>query len=230
MLFDPDPQFTGLPEEGFDLFSIPGRVERRRLILETIHPQLHVLGEDLVTQLAPVAHGDLHLHLPRLDWPRNYQPFCTWLALSYEVHGYQSGPQLNVGVHADHVTVRLGWDTSAAAFGRFEFLCRIGHLDGPLLEATREAGLHLRVHAAAPWPDGSRLVFESAADLEGSFAEVHRRGVWWEIGRRYPWPAERELICSEQLGAEAARIFKILLPVFDRLLGERGIGHSPALS
>ena len=28
---------------------------------------------------------------------------CTWLALSREAHGYQAGPQLNVGVHADHV-------------------------------------------------------------------------------------------------------------------------------
>ena len=228
MLFEPEPQFQGLPREGFGLFAIPGRVERRRRILETIHPPLQVLGEDLVTLLAPLATGDLHLHLPRLDWPRNYQPFCTWLALSYESHGYQAGPQLNVGVHADHVAIRLGWDASAAAFGRFEFLSRIGHIDEPLMAAAREAGLLLRVYAAAPWPDGSRLVFESADDLERSFAEVHRRGVWWEISQRYELPADEGVVCTGQLGQEAARIFKILLPVLGRLLGEKGSGHSGA--
>lgn len=232
MLFEPEPLFRGLPEAGFGLFALPDRIERRRRILETIHPPLQTLGEDLCTQLAPAAGAELHLHLPRLDWPRNYEPFCTWLALSYEAHGYQAGPQLNVGVHADYVAVRMGWDTSAPAFGRFEFLCRIGHLDEPLLAAAREAGLRLRVYAAAAWPDGSRLVFEgpdptrgeertvAAEELARSFAEVHRRGVWWEVSRRFDLPEALETVTSAALGRETARIFKILLPVFDRLHGD----------
>jgi hypothetical protein len=91
--------------------------------------------------------------------------------------------------------------------------------------AAREAGLRLRVYAAAPWPDGSRLVFESDDDLARSFAEVHRRGVWWEVSRRYELPAGKDVVFSGQLGQEAARIFKILLPVLDRFVGEKVSGH-----
>ena len=71
----------------------------------------------------PRTVRELHAHLPRLDWPRDYQPFCTWLALSHHGQGYLAGPQLNGGVHSSYVAVRLGWDTSQAPFGRFEFLC-----------------------------------------------------------------------------------------------------------
>jgi hypothetical protein len=228
MLFEPSALFRGLPEEGFGLFALPDRVERRRRILATIHPPLEVLGEDLVSVLAPRAGAKLHLHLPRLDWPRNYEPFCTWLALSYEAHGYQAGAQLNVGVHADYVAVRLGWDTAAPAFGRFEFLCRVGHLDEPLLAAARAAGLRLRVYSAAPWPDGSRLVFESEDELARSFAEVQRRGVWWELSRRFELPAELSIVTSAALGRETARIFGELLPLLDRIHGEHPQAPDPA--
>ena len=216
MLF-PDPgRFGGLPEAGFDLFVLPDREERRAAILRTIHPALEDLGEDLVRRLDPAAAKPLHAHLPRLDWPKGYQPFCTWLALSFRSQGYQAGPQLNVGVHRDHVAVRLGWDTGAAGFGRFEFLCRLGHLDELLRAVVAKLDLRIRVFAAAPWPDGSTCVFESDSDLAGSFEEVRRRGVWWEVGRRYEWPGDRDCITSPALGEEAARVLAGLLPVYER--------------
>ncbi len=155
-----------------------------------------------------------------MDWPRGYQPFCTWLAVSREAHGYQTGPQLNVGVHADHVAVRLGWDTSSDFFGRFEFLCRRGDLGRELVRIAAEMDLQFRVYASAPWPEGSHRVFESANDLDGSFLQVSRRGVWWELGRRYELADSKEVICTERLGIEAVQIFEILLPVCDRIVGE----------
>ena len=51
MLFDPQRRFTGLPREGFELFSIPADGERRRAIIEQIHPALELLGEDLLLVL-----------------------------------------------------------------------------------------------------------------------------------------------------------------------------------
>ncbi len=219
MLFRPKPRFTGLALQAFEAFAIPDRERRRRAILEGFHPSLKLLGEDLLELLGPLTPAPLHAHLPRLDWPAGYQPFCTWLALSHEGHGYQAAAQLNVGVHRDHVAARLAWDTQGAGFGRFEFLCRYGGMGEALAEAARDQGLAFRVYAAAPWPEGSRRVFDSASDWAGSFAEVRRRGVWWEIGARHDLPAVSDRLTGSWLVDEAGRVFTALLPILDRIVG-----------
>jgi hypothetical protein len=219
MLFRPAPRFGGLPAGAFEAFSIRDRDERRRAIFAGFHPALKLLGEDLLEVLSPLTAGPLHAYLPRLDWPAGYQPFCTWLAISHAAHGYQSAPQLNVGVHRDYAAVRLGWDTEAAGFGRFEFLCRHGGLGAALVEVAREQALAFSVYASAPWPEGSRRVFESVSDWAGSFAEVRRRGVWWELGARYDLPEAAERVAGSRLVDEAARVFVALLPHLDRIEG-----------
>ena len=218
-LFQPPSRFQGLPAGGFKVFSIPDRDERRRAIIDTFHPHLQTLAEDLIDALGPHAAAPLLAHLPRLDWPRNYQPFCTWLALSREAQGYQHGPQLNVGVHPDHIAIRLGWDTQAATFGRFEFLCRHGGIGSDLASLATEHGLRFAVFAAAPWPQGSIRVFESATDWEAAFAEVARRGVWFELGIHRELPATIEWAASPDMGTEALRVFDALLQMYDRLAG-----------
>jgi hypothetical protein len=217
LLFGREPRFAGLPREAFAVFEIADHAERRRRISEVFHPALGRLGQDLLEQLGPRTRLKLHAHVPRLDWPRDYKPHCTWLALSGEPHGYQAGPQLNVGVHADHVAVRLGWDTKAAAFGRFEFLGRHGAVAEELLALAAAEALQFRVYAAEAWPRGSRRVFESSDDLAGSFVEAGRRGVWWELGRRWDLPAAFDAVGSPQFGREAARIFSHLLPLYERI-------------
>ena len=74
-----------------------------------------------------------------------------------------------------------------------------------------------RVFASAPWPQGSSCVFSSAEDLGGSFDEVARRGVWWELGRRHALPDELSFVASPELGREAAAVFEALLPVYERI-------------
>jgi hypothetical protein len=221
-LFQPPSRFRGLPADGFDVFAIPDREARRRAIIDTFHPHLEILAGDLLEALGPKAAEPLHSHLPRLDWPRGYQPFCTWLALSRETQGYQKGPQLNIGVHADHVAIRLGWDTQAANFGRFEFLCRHGGIGVELVELASAHDLQFAVFAAAPWPRGSTRVFESASDWPGAFAEVARRGVWFEIGTHRDLPEAAEWVSSPELGTEALRVFEALLPVYERVAGSSG--------
>ncbi len=216
-LFDVPPRFPGFPAAGFAAFSLPDRDERRRAIIAAFHPPLEMLAEDLVERLDPVAGVPLHAHLPRLDWPAGYQPFCTWLALSRETQGYQSGPQLNLGVHADHVALRLGWDTAAPGFGRFEFLCRHGGLDEVLTAVARQHSFRFRAYSSAPWPEGSRRIFESEDDLAGAFREVARRGVWWEVGERHDLPDALSMVTSPALGARALAVFSSLLPVYQRL-------------
>jgi hypothetical protein len=224
MLFEREPSFPGLPEEGFGLFVTPARAWRRQEILRVIHPALAALGEDLVERLSPRAAAPLRAHLPRLDWPRDYEPFCTWLALSRDAHGYQSGPQLNVGVHPDHVAVRLGWDTSSDAFGRFEFLCRHGSLGTELLELARVAELRFRVYPTGRWPDPVRPVFNSGDDLKGSLDELQRHGAWWEVGRRYELPAAMPLVTVPKFGEVCAEVLESLLPVYDHA---KGLPESP---
>lgn len=216
-LFEPEWRFRGLEAGAFDSFSIPDREERRRAIITGFHPALERLGEDLIERLTGSGDDPLHAHVPRLDWPPGYQPFCTWLALSSLAHGYQSGPQLNVGVHKEHVSVRLAWDASADAFGRFEFRSRHGGLGRDLAETSREAGLRFRVYASAPWPAGSRLVFESDEDWMRAFDEVRRRGVWWELGRRYELPDALPVVTSTNLGREALHVLEGLLPLYRRI-------------
>lgn len=218
MLFDDDPTFAGFPAAGFEVFSIAHREERRREIVATFHPQLQVLGKLAVRRLGKQSSAALHAHLPQLNWPPGYQPFCTWLALSFESHGYQEGAQLNLGIHADHVAVRLGWDPSVDLFGRFEFLCRHGGFGRRLIECMAQ-GMKIRVYASARWPQGSRLTFETESDVAGSFDEVNRRGVWWEIGRRFDLPAEAELVASPGFAGEALDVFETLLPVYERVAG-----------
>lgn len=216
LLFEPPLRFEGLPTDRFDAFAIPDREARRREILRVFHPPLELLAEDLLERL---GSPELHSHLPRLDWPRGYQPFCTWLALSREAHGYQAGPQLNVGIHADHIAMRLGWDTRAAAFGRFEFLSRHGGIGDEMAAIAEEHGLRFRVYAAAPWPQGSRCVLESATDWPSAFDEVARRGVWFELGERRDFPAALAWAGSPDMGRDACSILKILLPLYERLAG-----------
>ena len=218
MLFDDDPAFAGFPIEGFEVFSMAHREERRRAIIAAFHPQLEALGKLATRQLGKKSSSALHLHLPQLNWPPGYQPFCTWLALSFETQGYQEGAQLNLGVHADHVAVRLGWDPRSDLFGRFEFLCRHGELGSQLIDCVSQR-MKIRVYASARWPQGSRLTFETETDVAGSFDEVNRRGVWWEIGRRFDLPEQAALVASPEFGRDAVDLFEALLPLYERVVG-----------
>lgn len=215
-LVEPPWRFTGFGTEDFEVFAIPDRESRRKAILQRFHPALKILAEDLLEHLDLEGEPPLHAHLPRLDWPKGYQPFCTWLAMSRLPHGYQAGPQLNVGVHAEYVSARLAWDTSADAFGRFQFLCRFGGV-GPLLgESAAAAGLSFRVYASAPWPEGSREIFVSGEDWAGALDAAHHHGNWWELGRRWDRTTGHEVIHSPALGPAAAEVFSALLPLFGR--------------
>jgi hypothetical protein len=215
-LVDPPWRFAGFRAEDFEAFAIPDRESRRQAILERFHPGLKILAEDLLEHLDLGDEPPLHAHLPRLDWPKGYQPFCTWLAMSRLPHGYQAGPQLNVGVHAGYVSARMAWDTAADAFGRFRFLCRYGGVGAELESVAETAGLAFRVYASAPWPEGSREIFASSRDWTGALDAAERHGNWWEIGRRWDLAEDRAVITSPALARAAAAVFTALLPAFGR--------------
>jgi hypothetical protein len=217
MLLRPPPRFPGFRRDNFAVFGIREREARRRAIIDTFHPGLKLLADDLLLLLNDTPGATFHAHLPRLDWPKGYVPFCTWLALAQLPHGYQAGPQLNVGIHSDHVAARLAWDTSADAFGRFEFRCRVAGLGETLAETAASAGLDFRVFAAAPWPEGSRCVFTSAADWSEAFVEVARRGVWWELGRQWDLPAAFDLVGTPAWSDAVADVFLALRPLYLRI-------------
>jgi hypothetical protein len=215
MLLRPPPQFPGFRREDFEVFAIHDREARRRAIIGAFHPALKLLADDMLLLLNETQGPAFHAHVPRLDWPKGYVPFCTWLALSRLPHGYQAGPQLNVGVHSDFVAARLAWDTSADAFGRFEFRCRMAKLGESLAETAASAGLFFRVYAAAPWPVGSRCVFTSESDCDEAFVEAARRGVWWELGRRWDLPASFDLVGTPAWSGAVADVFLALSPLYD---------------
>jgi hypothetical protein len=217
MLFPPPPKFPGFRREDFDVFAIRDREARRRAIIGAFHPGLKLLADDMLLLLNEFPGSGFHAHVPRLDWPKGYVPFCTWLALSRLPHGYQAGPQLNVGIHADFVAARLAWDTAADAFGRFEFRCRVAHLGDALADTAASAGLTFRVYAASPWPEGSHCVFSSETDWDASFDEVKRRGVWWELGRRWEMPASLDLVGTPGWSGAVAEVLTALRPLYETL-------------
>ena len=112
MLLRPPPRFPGFRREDFDAFAIREREVRRRAIIEAFHPGLKLLADDALLLLNEAQAAPFHAHVPQLNWPKGYVPFCTWLALSRLPHGYQAGPQLNVGVHANFVAARLACSAS----------------------------------------------------------------------------------------------------------------------
>lgn len=215
-LVEPPWRFAGFRPDDFEVFAIGDRESRRQAIIDRFHPALKILAEDLLEHMDLEEDAPLHAHLPRLDWPKGYQPFCTWLAMSRLPHGYQADPQLNVGVHAGHVSARLAWDTTADAFGRFQFLCRFGGVGAVLENVAESAGLSFRVYASAPWPEGSREIFVSRRDWAGSLDAAHRDGNWWELGRRWDLVADRALIVSPGLALAVAEVLTALLPAFRR--------------
>ena len=219
MLLRPPPVFPGFRRESFAVFGIRDRDERRQAIIDAFHPPLRLLADDLRPILDEGNGAPFHAHLPQLNWPKGYQPFCTWLAFSRLPHGYQAGPQLNVGVHADQVSARLAWDVAADAFGRFEFLCRHGGLGDALAQVASSAagGLRFRVYAAAPWPSGSRCVLASATDWQGSFDEVARRGGFWERGRRWELPEALGAIERAEWAEQVRDVFEALKPLYERI-------------
>ena len=212
-------RFEGLPLTRLDIFEIPDVDLRRQAIIDVFHPPLLLLGHDLVPRLEPLAETELHVFQPRLNWPKSYKPFCTWMAISREKQGYQACGQLNVGVHRDYVAVRLGWDASVPSYGRFQFLCRYRGIGDLLRSTAEERDLQFRVYAAAPWPLGSELVYVSKSDLDGAFADVRRHGVWFEIGRRYDLPLHQGLVSSPEFGDQVAEVFESLMPVYLRAAG-----------
>ena len=60
-------------------------------------------------------------------------------------------------------------------------------------------------------------VFESATDWDGAFLEVARRGVWWELGRRWELPASFELVTTPAWSDAVADVCVALAPLYGRI-------------
>ena len=82
--------------------------------------------------------------------------------------------------------------------------------------------MKIRVYASARWPQGSLLTFETQSDVAGSFDEVNRRGVWWEIGRRFDLPARAEWVASPEFGRESVDLLEDLLSLYEKVVGSHG--------
>jgi hypothetical protein len=213
-------RFPGFFPEDFAAFRIADRGRRREEILRLLHPKLAALGEDILADFRRRGIEGLHPHLPQLNWPPGYQPFCTWLALSSHPHRYQQLAQLNVGIHEPYVSVRLGFDTAGEGFGRFLFLMSHGDLPRVLDRIAIPAGLRCRVYRTAPWPEGSRAVFDSGEDfLRGVQAAERAGGNWLEVGKIFTRRDCGAALASADFAATAAGILLTLYPIFRRLVG-----------
>ena len=213
-------KFPGFSSEDFSTFSIPDRPRRREEIIRLIHPKLAALGEDILADFRKRGIEGLHPHLPHLNWPPGYEPFCTWLALSTQSHRYQDLAQLNVGVHEPFVAVRLGFDTSGVAFGRLLFLMSHGDLKEVFARIAVPAELRCRVYRRSPWPEGSRAVFDSGVDFLGGIRIAEKEGAhWFEVGKVFSREGNSQLLASPEFAGAATQILLTLYPIFRRLAG-----------
>ena len=76
-----------------------------------------------------------------------------------------------------------------------------------LVDFARDRGLLFRVYAAAPWPDGSRLVFSSATDIVGSFKNVICRSI----------------MGSSRIFSKGFGVFLVIVPILEPLPAARMI-------
>jgi uncharacterized protein DUF1054 len=213
-------RFPGFSSEDFSVFSLADRAQRREAIIRLVHPKLAALGEDILADFRKRGIEGLHPHLPHLNWPPGYEPFCTWLALSTQSHRYQDLAQLNVGVHQPFVAVRLGFDTSGFAFGRLLFLMSHGDMKEVFARIAVPAGLRCRVYRRVPWPEGSRAVFDSGEDfLEGVRIAEKEGAHWFEVGRVFSREEHGQLLASPEFAGAATQILLTLYPIFRRLAG-----------
>lgn len=213
-------RFPGFAAQDFRLFGIPDRTRRREAILQILHPKLAALGEDILADFRRRGIEGLFPHLPLLNWPRGYQPFCTWLALSNQPHRYQDLAQLNVGVHEPFVAVRLGFDTSGYAFGRLLFLISHGDLEEVFARIAAPAQLRCRVYRAAPWPEGSRAIYDSGDDFARGVRTAEREGAnWFEVGRVFTRDSEGAELYRPEFAAVVIQVLLSLYPLFRRLAG-----------
>ena len=213
-------RFPGFSAEDFSLFSIPDRALRREEILRLLHPKLAALGEDILSDFRKRGIEGLYPHLPQLNWPPGYEPFCTWLALSSQSHKYQELAQLNVGVHEPFVAVRLGFDTSGFAFGWLLFLLSHGDLKEVFARIAIPADLRCRVYRRVPWPEGSRAIFDSGEDFLEAVQIADKEGAnWLEVGRIFTREGSGGLLASPEFAATATQILLTLYPIFRRLAG-----------
>ncbi len=213
-------RFPGFLPEDFLPFRIRERSRRREEILARLHPKLEALGSDILADFRSRGIEGLYPHLPQLNWPRGYEPFCTWLAISTQPHRYQHLAQLNVGVHAPYVTVRLGFDTAGEIFGRFLFLMSHGDLPEVLARIAVPAGLRCRAYRKAPWPEGARAVFDSGDDFLAGVKAAEREGAnWFEVGRIFTRDGHTDELSKPEFAEAAAAILLVLYPVFRRLAG-----------
>ena len=213
-------RFPGFLAEDFLPFQIHDRARRREEILRRLHPKLGALGNDVLADFRRRGVEGLHPHLPQLNWPPGYEPFCTWLALSTQPHSYQRLAQLNVGVHEPFVAVRLGFDTGGETFGRFLFLMSHGDLQEVLQRIAIPAGLRCRAYQRAPWPEGSRAVFDSGEDFLGGVKAAERtRANWFEVGRIFGREEYAEDLATPEFAGTVAGILLVLYPIFRRLAG-----------
>jgi len=86
-----------------------------------------------------------------------------------------------------------------------------------LAETAAAANLSFRVYAAAPWPVGSRCVFTSASDWDEAFVEAARRGVWWELGRRWDLAESFDLLSTPAWSGEVSDVLSVLRPLYEKI-------------
>ena len=84
-------------------------------------------------------------------------------------------------------------------------------------ETAASAGLLFHVFATAPWPEGSRCVYSSETGWDEAFEEVRRRGVWWELGRRWELPASFDLVETPAWSDAVADVLLALRPLYLRI-------------
>ncbi|GFN32045.1 YktB family protein [Paenibacillus xylaniclasticus] len=102
-------QDAGFNRADFDVFTIDGLEQRMAAIQSRIRPKFQALGERLTAELAPLAGGELFLHIAKHARRTVNPPKDTWFALCENKRGYKAHPHFQLGLFDDHLFMWLAF-------------------------------------------------------------------------------------------------------------------------
>jgi uncharacterized protein YktB (UPF0637 family) len=209
--------FKGFREKDFAIFLEPEQAARVDYIRDHLHPRLRDLGTELAGHLSRSVDVALRCQIRSGHWHKN--PWATWISIISVEEKIRSDPKRpRLGVFLDHREALVGYLQSIWQ-PRWKEL-----VEGfpPLAELTddtaREGKLQIAIgHWIRPKEEGAEWERETIRyrTAKAALKAASRLGQdFFLLGRTYPWPDRKDLLCSSAFTAEARSVLEAAWPLY----------------
>lgn len=207
---DPMKPFTGFKLEDFLIFEEPNLSLRVEYIKSSLHPRLKKLGEIIQDRLSMDTGLPLSCQLRSGRWFRLPYWTCVSIIAQEEVH--RTDPRRpRLSIYLDRKEAMVGF---CQTLWKPEWKKVAEDLDSFANVINSTISSNKAQIAVAHWTDNDRetLIFPDA--LHG-LSEANRLGQdFFFVGRTYPWPAQKSILCSSDFLDEADFVLKLVWPIY----------------